>query len=359
MMAPTGGNMISLAISTILLALSIIIMLIWSTVPLLWIVATFVLYSFNYIVFFLPISRHPGVENKKKEPSPKRSIKGPLRYLLKKKRKFALEVGATMFLVGLVPLARSFFVLFGVGLVLTVYYGVLQSVYPFELTIGLCIQILVIMGYFVLVVTVSPQSQGFTRIARSFKFRILTARSKGRPAYIWAMTISGFILVVVSLLAIGAILLPGRTMGAVIEFFKTNGSVPLLLFAAILLTEFYVMRSIQSRGSRRMVIALIEQKLQELRTDCLEPLDAIITEAGSRNLTFIDYQRYQEVLYTFYPLAFYDVVETNLFGYSPVYLVIPKIDLLLDEQVLQYVGVAHDLDGKPILKESESPRAGT
>lgn len=348
--APGRWDKPSIVISVLMLVLSALIISIWSSVLIIWVIVTFILYSFNYIIFFLPISRHPGEKKVRKEPSPKRPLKGPLRYLLSKKRKFALEVGATMFLVGMVPLARSFFVLFGIGLIFTIYYGVIQSVLPMDLTIGLMAQIVVIMGYFVLVIMVNPQTQGFTRIARSFKFRILSSRSKGSPAYIWAIAVSGVIIVIISFVAIGAILLPGRTMNSLIDFFETNGSIPLLLVLAILMAEFYIMRTVQSQGSRRMALALIEKKIMDLRTACLEPLDALINGAETHNLSYVDSTEYENVLYAYYPLAVYDVVETNVFGYSPVFLVIPKIDLLLDEEALKYVGMPHDLDGKPIIE---------
>ena len=351
---PARWDHVSIILSLSLIVLSAGIMLVWSTIPLVWTIVTFVLYSFNYLIFFLPISRHPGEKMKERGPSPKRPIRGPLRYLLKKKRMFALEVGATMFLVGIVPLAASFYLLFGIGLVFTFYYGVFQSVYPMDLTFSLIVQILLIMGYLTLVVLVSPQSQGFTRIARSIKFQILTARSKGKPAYIWALAVSGIIFAILSLIAIGGILLPGRTLNSLMDFFEMNGSINLLWLLFILLTEFFIMRFLQSRGSRRMALALLEQEAQEMRVDCLEPLDAVIDAARSQKRP-IDGKKIDEVLSDFYPLAIYDVVETNIFGRSPVFLVVPKVDLLLDEDVLRYVGLPHDMEGKPILDSLYEP----
>lgn len=347
---PRKWDNISMVVSGLLLVLSIIIMFIWSSIPPLWIIDTFILYSFNFFIFFIPISRHPGEKKvEKKSKQSKKDIKGPLRYLLKKKRKFAIEVGATMFLVGMVPLAFSFFLLFGTGMAFTIYYGLLQDVYPMELTIGLIIQILIIMAYFVLVTIVSPQSQGFTKIARSFKYRILTAHSKGKPYYIWALAISSVIVVAISLIGIGAILLPGRTLDSIMAFFRSNGSIPIIVSLVILVSQFFIMRSSQSRRSRKMALALIEQEVKELRSECLAPLDALIEDARTRDLDHIDGAAYEALLYAYYPLAIYDVVETNIFGFSPVYLVVPKIDMLLDEEVLRYVGMPLDMDGNLII----------
>ena len=92
-----------------------------------------------------------------------------------------------------------------------------------------------------------------------------------------------------------------------------------------------------------------------MRTECLEPLNAMIDAARSKNLSQVDGEAFETVLYSYYPMAIYDVVETNIFGYSPVYLVVPKIDLLLDEEVLRHVGMPRDLDGNLIIKVAQSP----
>lgn len=345
-LAPESGRSRNTLIMVLLLAVSTAIVYTWYEALLLWVIVTFLLYSFNYIVFFLPITRHPVELRRGRPRSAGRPIAAPLRYILRERRRFMVEVLATMFLVGLVPLARSFFVLFGVGLVFTVYHGAMLGELPVHLTAGLVVQILVIMGYFVLVVMISPQTQGFTDIARNIRSRIRTARTRSMSAYIRSVSLAGLLAAAVSLMAIGAILLPGRTIDSLIVFLHGGSIAHILVSAAILVAEFFIMRVLQSRGSRTMAVALIDDKLDALRSGCADPLDDLIAEAGGASE--VDGDRYEDVLNTFYPIAIYEVVETNILGRLPVYLVVPDVDLLFDLEALEHIGARRGDRGRPL-----------
>lgn len=331
----------------VLLTASTIILLAWPEALVLWVLGIFILYSFNYIVFFLPITRHHS-GRKRKRSILDRPVRGPLRHLLARP-KFLVEVGATMFLAGMVPLARSFLLLFGSGMTLILYHGTYNGDLPLQLTLYLVLQILVILVYFLLVVFLSPQSQGFTRIARSLKYKVLSARSEGRRAYILAMALSGALIVAISLVAVGAVLLPGRTMDSLIGFLGGNVLVLIPALAAVLAMEFFIMRVPQSVGSRKMAVDLLDDKVQALRCWCLEPLDEIITEAAMHNRSAVERARLEEVLCIYYPIVMYKVIETNIFGRLPVFLVAPDVDLLFDLEALRYVGVPRDRDGRPMI----------
>jgi hypothetical protein len=97
-----------------------------------------------------------------------------------------------------------------------------------------------------------------------------------------------------------------------------------------------------------MALALIEQKAEALRDDCLAPLDALIADAEVDKEAKVDKGRFEKILCDFYQTAIYDVVETNLLGRMPVFLVVPNTDLLLDREALRYVGVPRDLEGRPV-----------
>ena len=52
-----------------LLIISTVVLIAWSEALVLWVIVTFFLYSFNYLVFFLPITRHPGWRRKRGRPT--------------------------------------------------------------------------------------------------------------------------------------------------------------------------------------------------------------------------------------------------------------------------------------------------
>jgi hypothetical protein len=96
-----------------------------------------------------------------------------------------------------------------------------------------------------------------------------------------------------------------------------------------------------------MALTLIDEKLSALGAVCAGPLDALIAEANERGEAMVDKTRFESVLYTYYPIAIYDVVETNLFGHLPVYLVVPDIDLVLDLEALKYISLRRRRDRTP------------
>ena len=98
-----------------------------------------------------------------------------------------------------------------------------------------------------------------------------------------------------------------------------------------------------------MALDLMDEKVRALRYFCLEPLDDLIVEAAAQNMTVVEKGRLDEVLCIYYPIAMYRVIETNIFGRLPVYLVAPNFDLLFDTEALKHVDVPRDMDGRPVL----------
>jgi fatty acid desaturase len=72
-MAQDGRDGAYVASTLLLLVASAAIMATWYEALILWVIVTFLLYSFNYVVFFLPITRHPG-ERRVKERGDAASI---------------------------------------------------------------------------------------------------------------------------------------------------------------------------------------------------------------------------------------------------------------------------------------------
>ena len=140
--------------------------------------------------------------------------------LLLKNRKLAIEIGLTVLLGGIVPLALSFSIIFGVAMFFALYFGFFAHIIADETTIFIVIQIILVILFYIMMLIIEPQAQGFTKIARSFKKKLNAARSKGRGAYlIVVLTMIGVISVVV-VLVIGAMMLPGFLLPALFNDLK-------------------------------------------------------------------------------------------------------------------------------------------
>jgi hypothetical protein len=152
------------------------------------------------------------------------------------------------------------------------------------------------------------------------------------------MAIIGIIIAVISIIGIGAILIPGATYSKLVDFFRENGDSNFLLLLTAFVLVFIIMRHFQAVSSRRMASNLVRSKIDDLKSKCLEPLDGIIKRAKASPDSVFDDAMFEKVKESYYSNVIYDLFESNFFGYSPIYLVVPRMDFLLDEKVLFYVG---------------------
>jgi hypothetical protein len=333
---PQRGYTIGYISVVILLAIIVLIIFAQPDGILLWLIVAFILYSFNYIILFLPTTR------KRKNPDTCRrsyqmgDILTPVKFLLKKKRKLAIEVGLTMFLGGMVPLAASFFIIFGIGLFFALYFGYFTGAIDSKVAQTIVIQILFIIFFFIMMLVLEPQSQGFSRIASSMRGRISAAREKSRAAFIGIMALAGIIVAVVAILFFGAMLLTGGTLGQLISL--EGGWKNFLLLVLIFAIEIVVMRHFQAVSSRRMARGLLAERLESMKKGVLEPLEALVVKVKDRELDKSEKETLEQLKRTFFSIVTYDIMELNFYGRSPIYVVGPKVKYLLDPRVIPYLG---------------------
>ena len=101
------------------------------------------------------------------------------RHLIINRKGLALEMGLTVFLGGMVPLALSFTVIFGVGLAFAMDYGILSNAIDLAVTNAIIIQIVLILLFYVLLMFFAPHTQGMTKIFRHFS---TSSRRRARAA---------------------------------------------------------------------------------------------------------------------------------------------------------------------------------
>jgi hypothetical protein len=324
------------ALTFLLIAVSIALIMIYPEGVIAWFIVAFILYSFNFIILFLPTTRKGKRDESCRRTIGRDSLE-PIKFLLKKKRILAVEVGLTMFLGGMVPLALSFFVLFGIGLFLAIYFAFLAVTLDPSVAWSIIIQVLVIILFFIAMVLIRPDTQGLTRMARSFRNRYDVAHQRNRwytAAIVFAI---GLTIVGLSMLLVGAILLTGGVLGEVISEGGRTG-VSLLLIILIFIVELVVMRHFQVVSSRRMARTLIENRLEILRKDVLDPLTILLDQGKYADKEGYDKEEFERIRINFFNVVIYAVYELNLFGYSPIYIVGPNVKYLIDERVLPYVG---------------------
>jgi hypothetical protein len=334
--APRKGFTIGWIIAFVILGLSTIVLFLNDVGYLFWVMISFILYGFNFLIWFLPTTRNKADEAEKQKLNvSKESVKGPVRYILKKKKGLGVEIGMTMFLSGMVPLAMSFFVLFGVGIIFGIYFGFAKQLYDQSKALAMLIQILVILLFFVILLVLKPQERGFVKTARKFKGKIGSAR--GRVAGLFFIAIAGLFVAALGLLFIGAILAPGGTWNEVWAKLVANGNANLFILVLVFIAEVVIMRHFQAVSGRRMARKLLAARIANIREDALAPMDRIIAEAKAAKKDRVDEAALEEAKTAYFSVVIYDIFEHNFFGYNPVYVVGPRMSYLLNEDALAHI----------------------
>lgn len=321
------------ALSFGLTSLIIVLIFLQNSVFILWLIIAILLYSYNFIILLIPTTTErirpddrdiaPVIDKERKWLA--------VRLLLKKKR-LALEIGLTVLLGGIVPLSLSFSIIFGLAMFFAIYFGFLVNIIAGQEVILMVVQITFIILFYLLMVIIEPQAQGITKIAISFKKKFDTARSKGKKAYFLIVLAMIGLITISGVLIIGAMLLPGFILPAFFNDMALFPSVDISLIVLVFISQLVIMRHFQGIMSRWMAVNLLKTRIDDLNNEVLFKLDGLESapESEETRATLKDLKR------KYYSIAIYDIIRQDIFGYSPVYLVGPRLRYVLDEGVISH-----------------------
>jgi len=324
------GHLIPLA----LLVTAVIIMLVRGQTLLIWLTVGLLLYSYNFIILFIPTSTCRFRAGRRTEL---RLLSKQRRWLaiklLLKKRWLALEMGLTVFLGGMVPLTLSFSMIFSTGLLLVLYHITFSAFIEWRLAVLLVIQLMAILLFYVVIVALAPQSRGMTQYARSLRRRMGMARTKGRNAVVLMMMVVAGLAAAMAALFLGAFLLPGATLVSLFGSLHLE-VVDALSVVFVAACQLVVMHHFQSLLSLSMATRILSTRVESIERDILAPLDAMI--AGGRRVDAGAESILREIKGKYYSIAIYDIIRQDLFGHAPVYLIGPRLRYVLDDRVIAH-----------------------
>ena len=308
-----------------LTAVMIVALLIQPYVFLLWLFVGFLLYSYNFIIILMPTTTtriRPGEDEGANGKG--RDDKWMAVRLLLSNRRLAVEIGLTVFLGGMIPLAWSFGLIFGVTAIFTVYYGFVIELIPPRIAITVLVQIGFVFLLYALIYLLEPRAQGITRLSAMAHDRALSLRSPIRTVLIVMLVTLILLGLLTSLLGLWALLLPGITFQALIDTLRLLDRLDFVLFALVLVSQLMVMRHIQGFASRRMAVRLLAMRIHALE-EIRRELKSVSPE---------DVDALRSLRRRFHSIALYDIVQHDVFGLMPVYLIGPRPKYVLDTSVL-------------------------
>lgn len=322
--APRQRELLIHLIVATLIVLMIVAMLEQPYVFLVWIFVGFLVYSYNFIILLIPTTTahiRPG------EQGSIRNVDKQTRWLairlLLRNRQLALEIGLTVFMGGMIPLAWSFTAIFGITALFAAYYGFVVGFITERTTITVLAQIAFVFLLYTLIYLLEPRTQGVSKLA-ALGHGGETGSSALRSAA--TVLLAGVVLMglLTSLLGFWALLLPAITIPALMEAYELLDRFDLILFILVLAAQLLVMRHIQSYASRRRAIGILDLRIRALRG-----IEGQLATLPQEDKGALDSLRRR-----FLSLAIYDIVEHDIYGTLPVYLVGPRPRYVLDTSVM-------------------------
>jgi hypothetical protein len=325
---------------------------------LIWLITGLLLYSYNYIILMIPtttgITRPKEMDRLKEERA---EYRWPAIKLLWKKKRLAVDMVLTMFLGGMIPLTLSFTVILSLGLFLSGYFVLIGYPMTEGLALLIGVQVTLIVLFYILMIILEPQAQGITLFTKGWKTRLNVARARGNMATAMVLMAILGMVIVVTILFIGAILLPGITLSSLFSSLGDLRMDELLTWILVLMVQITVMRNLQSFTSRRMATTLLQARIATMK-DLLTRMEALnpqgdlgespsLASALGRvravlhnlhdNSDLDKIELFRVIRSEYYAMMIYDVIRLDFFGLAPVYLVIPHMKYLLDERIIEQV----------------------
>ena len=301
----------------------------------LWLIVGILLYSYNFVILLIPTTTVEKTKIKDRIDVQKLYVqfKEIATHLIFRRRRLAIEVGLTIFLGGMVPLALSFSIIFSIGMIYAINFGFLTNIIGAQLAGDIAAQIVLILLFYVLMLVLEPHAQGITRIARTIRAKLKEAHSNNKLEFVLLSALVGVLLLVCVVLFFGAILLPGNTL---LQLFSED-DMPLVFdipdLIIIFIAQLVIMRHFQGISSRWMALSILKARIGEMKNEVLMPLNRCINDDGkSHQDEYIP--DLGEIKTKYCGLAIYDVTEQNFFGYGSIFLVAPRLRYALDDAVL-------------------------
>jgi hypothetical protein len=341
---PTPRDKYGHLISTGLIILMAYLIFQQNTIFILWLIIAILLYSYNYIIFFIPTtveSIRPDDEDV--APVLIKERKWFALRLLLKKRKLAIEIGLTLLLGGIIPVALSFTIIFGLAMFFAVYFGFFTHIIAPETINFIVIQIMLIILFYVMMLILKPQAQGLTKIGRSFRQKLIVARAKGKGAYLVLLLGIAGMISVASVLVFGAMILPGFLLPPLYQDLNILPAIDIPTIILVFAIQLVVMRHFQGIISRRLVLKRLESRISEFNSDVLAGLEMLASEPEGKKKEAL----LEDLKSRFYSIAIYDLIEQDIFGYSRIYLFGLRLRYMLDEDVIAHINVAPDDGSAP------------
>lgn len=324
-----------------LLLLNILLFFVLDNYMIDWITASFLLYAVNPFIMLVPSTRASIGPRRRKNA---RDYLATLQQIELYRNKWTLgRILWNAFFINSQPLAIGFSLVYCVNIIFTLTYGL------GPITDLVLFQSVAITIFYLGIWYLKPYSADFLDSLLDIRTNIYQ-RIHTRMQPLWKVFLSiGTLATLVIVVIIAAMLLPGFTLNAVLdakEAIKGLGVVPVLV---VLISQILLVRFSQGAHSRRMIIDLKDRKTEVLNNFVDIPLSVYRSKLEKGQLDAVDSftRDFSDIRDAYISSKVYKTTSQDLFGFFPVYLMVPDPDVILNPAIVRILHEQVDQKGRP------------
>lgn len=294
-----------------------------------WITASFLLYAINPFIMLVPSTSESIGARRRKGIS---EYLATLKQIELYKNKWTLgRILWNAFFINSQPLAIGFSLIYCVNITFTLIYG-LGPIADLVL-----FQSIAIIIFYLGIWYLKPYSADFLDSLLDIRTGIYQRIHTGMQP-LWKVILSiGTLATMVIVVIIAAMMLPGFTLNAVIdakEAIRGLGVVPVLI---VLVSQILLVRFSQGAHSRRMIVNLKDRKREVLNNFVDIPLHVYRSKLEKGELDAVDsfIMEFSNIRDTYISSKVYKTTSQDLFGFFPVYLMVPDPDVVLNPEIIR------------------------
>ncbi|ACL15889.1 hypothetical protein [Methanosphaerula palustris] len=319
-----------------LLLLNILLFFVLDNYMIDWITASFLLYAVNPFIMLIPSTQSIGPRRRKGT----RDYLATLRQIELYKNKWTLgKILWNAFFINSQPLAIGFSLVYCVNIIFTLTYGL------GPITDLVTFQSIAIIIFYLGIWYLKPYSADFLDSLLDIRTDIYQ-RIHTRMQPLWTVILSiGTLATLVIIVTIAAMMLPGFTLNAVLDAkaaIKGLGVIPVLM---VMISQILLVRFSQGAHSRRMIINLKDRKTEVLNNFVDIPLIVYRSKLEKGQIDAVNSfaRDFSDIRDAYISSKVYKTTSQDLFGFFPVYLMVPDPDVILNPAIVRILHEQVDL----------------
>lgn len=296
-----------------------------------WIVASFYLYMFHPLAMFIPSGESgKGAPRREDLVEYARYLRdvGAIKETVTTRRSAVAEVLWNLFFINSQPLAPGFWLIYSLDVLFALILTATRET-GWHVAAIVAMQSGAIIAFYLAIWHMKPYSPGFFGRVLGLRHDLKAGIAGGVRSGFIALLVIGGIAAVAGILIVSAMLLPGMTLGRLLDIEGISRFRTFLPVVPLLLAQFVVLRSLQGRYSMTLLLEVNRAEVQGMKARLLPAAERLADRAteGEDGPEIAD--ELTEIRKTLVQLSAYGPERHRLAGHFTVYAIVPNIGIVL------------------------------